>query len=316
MRVGKFIGAATIAVSALAAVLSPGPAAAKAPSVVVSLPPLHSLVSAVMGETGTPYLILRGGRSPHNAALRPSDLKRLRGAAIVVWVGSTLENFLAKPIAAFKKKSTVITLLDLQPLKRLARRAGKSWEMHDHDHEAPRGLSDAVIDPHIWLSPVNAVTIARFVAKALIKQDPANAAAYKGNLKYLTARADALEVRLGKSLAPVQREPYLVFHDAYQYFERHFALNALGAVSINPERRSGARRIADVRRRIEQSGVRCVFREPQFPPRMLNTIVRGTKARIGILDPLGASIPPGPDHWFAMMSKLGEALVECLGDRS
>ena len=315
MCLARLNWAAAMAAPALAMVISPGPAMATSPSVVVSLPPLHSLVTAIMGDTGAPHLMLRGGRSPHNAALRPSDLKRLRDATIVVWVGPTLEKFLAKPLAAIKKKSTIITLLKLQPMKRLARRIGRSWEKHN-DREAPRGLSDTVIDPHVWLSPINAIAIARSVAGALISQDPANAPAYKSNTQNLIRRIGALEDRLGKSLIPVRRDPYLVFHDAYQYFERHFDLNALGAVSINPERRPGARRIAEIRRRIEQSGVRCLFREPQFPPRILNTITRGTKARIGLLDPLGAAIQPGPDHWFKLMSDLGQALVGCLGDRS
>lgn len=309
-------GAAAMAALAFATVIWLGPAVAKSPVVIVSLPPLHSLVAAIMGDTGEPHLMLRGGRSPHNAALRPSDLKRLRDAAIIVWVGPTLENFLAKPLAAFQNRSAIITLLDLQSMKRLARRAGTSWDQHDRDHEAPRGLSDRVIDPHVWLSPINAIAIARSVAEALILEDPANSTSYKRNTRDLIMRIGALEERLGKSLAPVRRDPYLVFHDAFQYFERHFALQALGAVSINPERRSGARRLTEIRRRIEQSAVRCVFREPQFPPRILNTLTQGTKTRIGILDPLGAAIPPGPNHWFTLMSDLGAALVGCLGDRS
>jgi len=311
-------GAAAMAALAFATVIWLGPAVAKSPVVIVSLPPLHSLVAAIMGDTGEPHLMLRGGRSPHNAALRPSDLKRLRDAAIIVWVGPTLENFLAKPLAAFQNRSAIITLLDLQSMKRLARRAGTSWDQHQHhhDHEAPQGLSDRGIDPHVWLSPINAIAIARSVAEALILEDPANSTSYKRNTRNLIMRIGALEERLGKSLAPVRRDPYLVFHDAFQYFERHFALQALGAVSINPERRSGARRLTEIRRRIEQSAVRCVFREPQFPPRILNTLTQGTKTRIGILDPLGAAIPPGPNHWFTLMSDLGAALVGCLGDRS
>lgn len=316
MRLAGLRRAATIAVLPLAMAISTGAARAASPSVVVSLPPLHSLVAAIMGDTGAPHLMLRGGRSPHNAALRPSDLKRLRDATLVVWAGPTLETFMVKPLAAIGNKSTIITLLDLQPMKRLARRTGRSWEIHDHDHEAPRGLSGRLIDPHVWLSPPNAITIARSVAKTLVTQDPANEAAYTRNTRNLIDRIGALDVSLKKSLKPVHRAPYLVFHDAYQYFERHFGLKALGAVSIGPERRPGARRIADIRRRVEQSGVRCVFREPQFPPRMINTIIKGTKARIGILDPLGAAIQPGPDLWFKLMSGLGEALVGCLGDRS
>jgi len=315
MRVAKTRLAAALPLLTFAMMILPISAMAKLPSVVVSLPPLYSLVASVMGDTGTPHLLLRGGRSPHNVALRPSDLKRLRAANLVVWVGPTLETFLAKPLNAIVKKSTIITLLDLGPLTRLSRRVGRSWDKHDHNHKAPRGLSDAVVDPHFWLSPANAVVIARAVSQALIFNDPDNAAAYQRNLGNLISRIGNLEKRLRKSLAPVQHLPYLVFHDAYQYLEQHFGLNALGAVSINPEHRSGAKRITEIRRRLTQMGVRCVFREPQFPPRIINTIVKGTKVRIGLLDPLGASIPPGPDQWFQLMSNLGNSLVGCLRNK-
>jgi len=308
--------AAALAALMLVAVAASGPAKARSPSVVVSLPPLHSLVAAVMGDTGAPHLMLRGARSPHNAALRPSDIKRLRDASLVVWVGPTMETFLAKAVAGIRKKDAVLTLLDLASIRRLSRRIGRSWENHDHDHEAPRGLSDAVVDPHIWLSPENAIAIARASAAALTRLDPGNGVAYTTNMRNLIARVGALKSRLGMTLAPVHREPYLVFHDAYQYFERHFALQALGAISIDPDRLPGARRIAEIRRQIERSGVHCVFREPQFPPRLLDTIVRETKARIGIIDPLGAALAPGPDLWFTLMSDLGEALARCLGGKS
>ena len=147
------------------------------------------------------------------------------------------ENFLAKPVAAIKNKSTIITLLDLPSMKHLARRTGTSWDLHDHDPAAPRGLSHKAIDPHVWLSPANAIAVARTVARTLIARDPANAVSYKRNTQNLITRIGALERRLAKSLAPVRSEPYLVFHDAYQYFERHFALKALGAISIDPDRR-------------------------------------------------------------------------------
>ena len=315
MHAATVCKATALAAPILAIALWASLATAKSPSVVVSLPPLQSLVASVMGDIASPHLILRGGRSPHDATLKPSDLRRLRGASLIVWVGPTLETFLAKPIAAVKKQTTLITLLDLPSLKRLSRRTSGSWELHDHDHEAPRGLSDAVIDPHMWLSPANAAAIARSVATVLKKQDPANVRRYERNTQDLITRINALDRRLRISLKPVSNTPYLVFHDAYQYLEQHFSLKALGAISINPERRPGARRITEIRKQIKNSGVRCVFREPQFPPRLVTTITKGTKARIGLLDPLGASLQPGPDQWFNLMSGLEKALLACLGDR-
>jgi zinc transport system substrate-binding protein len=314
MRPAEFGWRAIKALPAFALLLTPITATAKTPTVVVSLPPLHSIAASVMGKIGTPHLMLRGGQSPHNVALRPSDLRRLEEATLILWVGPTLETYLAKPLATIARRTKILTLLDQQTIKLLPRRKGSSWDSHGHghDHEAPRGLSNKVIDPHLWLSPLNAIAIARSVADALVTQDPANAAVYKSNTEHLIKRIRRLGNRLRTKLMPVRQTPYLVFHDAYQYFERHFALKALGAVSINPERRPGARRISKIRQRIKVSGVRCVFREPQFPPRLINTITKDTSARIGLLDPLGAAILPGPDQWFKLMTGLGNNLTRCL----
>jgi zinc transport system substrate-binding protein len=316
MHVAKNIRATALAVLVLVSAMPLGQALAEKPSVVVSLPPIHSLVAGVMGKIAKPRLMLRGGRSPHDAVLKPSDLRRLRTATLIVWVSPALENFLAKPIAAIRGKTTILTLLDLPALKQLSRRTSGAWKQHDHHHEAPRGLSDAVIDPHLWLSPANAASIAKSVADVLKTADPDNAATYSQNTRDLIKRIEAMGRELETSLAPVSRTPYLVFHDAYQYFERHFDLMALGAISISPDRRPGARRIAEIRRQIQESDVRCVFREPQFPPRMVRTITTGTSARIGLLDPLGSAIQPGPDQWFELMSGLGAALVNCLSAKS
>jgi zinc transport system substrate-binding protein len=319
---GTATGAAIGFAAALCLALS---ARADAPPVAVSVPPVHSLVAGVMEGVGAPHLLIRGGRSPHDVSLRPSDIRRLNDAALVVWVGPGLEYFLAKPLER-RKKDSVLALYDAPGVVALPRRAGGAWRSddrehdqgHGHDHPADRagevshGLSPFYIDSHIWLSPGNARAIVSAVAGRLRGLDPTNAAAYSANETRTLRRVAALDLEIGATLMPVRRVPYIVFHDAYQYFERHYGLNAAGAITASPDRMPSAHRLAEIRRRIMESRAACVFREPQFPPRLIDTIVAGTSARIGVLDPLGADIAPGPDHWFALMRGLAGALVKCL----
>jgi zinc transport system substrate-binding protein len=292
------------------------PAHAQTPSVVASVPPVHALVAGVMEGVGTPDLLVRGGRSPHSAALRPSDIRRLQSADVIVWVGPGLESFMTRPLASLKPKPRLLTLFEAPGIKRLSPRKGGAWEDHDrHAHEDEVGVdvSHRFIDPHIWLSPANAVAITDAVASSLRERDPANAAAYAANARRVKQRVKALVAEISATLTPVRRMPYLVFHDAYQYFERDFGLSPVGAITISPERQISAHRLAEIRDHMAKTGARCAFREPQFPPRLIDTIVAGTDVRIGVLDPLGADIPPGPDHWFTVMKGLAASLARCLG---
>ena len=311
-------GRAAVTLAALATILLPALPAVSAPTVLVSVAPVHGLVAGIMEGIGKPGLLIQGGRSPHNATLRPSDIRRMRDADAIVWVGSGLESFMARPLASLArgKGAAVLALYEAPGVQRLELRTGGPWQAHGdaHDHGAADepGRSPFTLDLHIWLSPDNAVAIARAVAALLGTRDPANAAGYAANLRRLEQRIAALDDRLKVRLAPVRQAAYVVFHDAYQYFERHFGLHPVGALTLGPERQIGARRVSEIRDHMARTGARCAFREPQFPPRLIDTIAEGTGVRIGVLDPLGAAIPPGPDHWFTLMENLAESLLRCL----
>ena len=126
-------------------------------------------------------------------------------------------------------------------------------------------------------------------------------------------RITALDAELKALLAPVASKPFIVFHDAYQYYETHYALNGVGAITVNPERRPSAKRLTAIRARITELGAACVFAEPQFEPALVNTIAEGTPAKKGVLDPEGADIPDGPDLYPALMRNIATALKGCLG---
>jgi zinc transport system substrate-binding protein len=212
------------------------------------------------------------------------------------------------------KRVEVVTLQDTRGLKLLRRRTGATFEDehasdrgHGHEHGRP------VVDGHAWLDPVNAKAMARRIARVLGARDPAKAALYRANADALAAKLDALDAELARQLAPVAGRPFVVFHDALQYFERRYRLNAVGSISISPEVAPGARRLSTLRRRVASLGAMCVFAEPQFDTRLADNVIEGTRARIGTIDPEGSRIEPAPDLYFTLLRNLARDLRTCLG---
>ena len=286
--------------------------AAPPPTVVVTVAPIHSLVAGVSEGISTPFLLLEGGVSPHRYAMKPSQTAALQEADLVVWVGEDLETFLARSLAAHGDDRPIITVMDLPSVTVYPARQGGVFHSAGDGHAAadhPHG------DPHVWLDAGNARAIVDAVADVLAGLDPGNASQYRRNAAALRARIDALDARLTRTLAPLRDAPYVVFHDAYQGFERRYGLRAVGAVTVSPGRAPGAARLVALRETIKRLGARCVFSEPQFPPRLVATVTEGTGARSAVLDPLGADVAPGPEAWFIIMQRLATSLIECLGPR-
>ncbi|HEY0838399.1 MAG TPA: zinc ABC transporter substrate-binding protein ZnuA [Azospirillum sp.] len=299
--------------------LAAAPAVADGPKVVASIKPVHSLVAAVMQGVGEPALIVRGAASPHDYALKPSDARALQNADLVFWVGERLETFLVKPLASVPKKVRVVGLMDSVGITLLEAREGGAWEAHDHGHEHRHdhaGEDHGDLNSHVWLDPANAKVMAESIAVALAARDPAHAAAYTANAEAYAKRLDALDAELKAALAPVAARPFVVFHDAYQYFEKRYGLNAVGAVTVNPERRPSAKRVAEIRARIKTLGAVCVFAEPQFEPKLIDTLIEGTGARKGTLDPEGAALPVGPELYPTLLRTLAGSLTDCLAPRA
>ena len=165
---------------------------------------------------------------------------------------------------------------------------------------------------HIWLDPLNARIITLAIAEKLKSIDPANAAIYNANAKNVSARLNALSEKLKTKLSSVKSAPFFVFHDAYQYFEKRYGLNGVGSITINPERKPGAKRVRELRAKIKNAEVNCVFSEPQFEPAIVRTLIANSKAKSGVLDPLGFGIKPGPNGYFELMEKMANSLARCL----
>ncbi|HET9067882.1 MAG TPA: zinc ABC transporter substrate-binding protein, partial [Amaricoccus sp.] len=301
--------------------------AAAAPKVVTDIGPVQSIVARVMAGMGDPDVLLPPGASPHGHSLRPSDARRLAAADLVVWVGPALTPWLAGPIETLAPQATVLELEEAPGVTLLPIRADVAFEAHvhadgeeghEHEHEHEQGDGEDhdhghAHDGHLWLDPANAVAAARAVAAALGEIDPAGASGYAANAEAFAGETATLERRIAAELAPVRGRPYLVFHDAYQYFERSFDLPAAGSVALQEGVAPGAARVAALRERVRQGGVVCAFTEPQFEPRLLATILEDSDVRTGVLDPIGASLEPGPGLYPALLSDLAASLATCLG---
>ena len=283
--------------------------------VVASIKPVHSLVSAVMDGAGEPELIIQGANSPHTFSLRPSDARNIQDADVIFMVGDALETSLAGSIDTLGREARVVKLADTDGLMRLPLREGATFEDHDHDHEAEgdeEDHEDESFDMHIWLDPVNARTMVGAIAETLSAADPANGPAYESNAQAAYGRLDELIDRIDADVAAVRGRPFIVFHDAYHYFEDRFELGAAGSASVSPDRPPGARRITELRERVRDLGVVCVLAEPQFDPRLVNVIIEGTSAQSGTVDPLGASLDSGPDMYFMLLHDMAASFTDCL----
>ncbi len=274
-------------------------------AVSVSIPPIHSLVAGVMVGVAEPGLLAEAGASPHGFALRPSQMAAIGVAALIVRVGEALDGFLDRAIAARSDDMRVLTLTALPEIT-LRRWAAADSANHGHD--------DSPFDPHIWLDPANARVIVAAVADELARLDPSNDALYNANATALDAQLATLDDELRTLLAPLAERPFVAFHDAYGYFQEAYGLKGAIAVTRDPERKPGARRISELRETIETLGIACVFAEPQYPDALVETLIEGTGARLARLDPLGVGIAPGPEAYFLLMRAMAGAIAACAAD--
>ena len=307
--------------TALAALLAAGPALA-APKVITSVVPVHGIVSAVMGKVGEPELLLAGSMGEHRATFTPQQIAALGEADLVFIIGEGLEAKLSqlsgseavngKRFIALARAPGILT----HPV-----REGGAWEAHGHEDEHDHGHGDEhgaeaegvlAFDPHVWLDPVNAKSMAVAVARELIKADPENGAAYMQNAQAFVEEIDAETARIAAELAPVTSTPYVVFHDAFQYFEKRFGLAAAGSIADVSAKAPSAQRLREIRAKIAEVKAACVFREPQYDGKVVATVIDGTGAREGVLDPIGADITPGPKAYQQLLSNLAASLKACL----
>ena len=297
--------------------------------VVASIKPIHSLASYLMDGVGKPDLIVDGYASPHGFAMKPSHAKMLQNADLIFWVGEDLESFLEKPLNSIAKKAEKIELMEIKGLNKLEFRERNIFEGHDdhgHDehkkedehkehghkedkHDDHHEHAHGEHDPHIWLDPMNAKVILKEMAEHLIENDQENASTYKANLKKALKDLDKLTKKVKSELNKDFKS--IVFHDAYQYFEKRFDVNVLGAFTVNTDVLPGAEQLSEIREIIEHDKVSCVFSEPQFNPDIINAVAKDMNIKTGVLDPLGATLTPGKTLYFDLISNMSKSFKSC-----
>ena len=326
--------------------------AADTKGVITTIQPINSLVSAVIGDTGKTISLIPADISPHEYKLKPSDAKKMQEANIIFFVSNHLESSVTKVFKNLPKNIKIIDLLEETGIEHLAIRDNEAWERHDHhghddhdDHEKHGKKHDdhddhdkhakkhddhddhdkhskkhddhddhqSKDDVHIWLSPDNAIKIVEKVNKELSLLFPDNASKYSENSNKMIDEIKKLKNELAKDLAPIKGKPYVVFHDAYQYFEKTFDLNAVGSVALEDDIASSPKQISFIKDKIKKLNASCVFQEPQFDSKLVKIVVEGTNAQIGTLDPLGVNISGKENFYIQLLKNMAKSLKECLG---
>ena len=324
---------------------------ADVPKVATDIAPVHSLVSRVMQGVGEPALIVPSGATPHEYSLRPSEAAAIQDAEIVFWIGPDLTPWMGDAVQTLAANATVTTLMDVEGTTELPFRESALFETHahgdddhgheeehaeahdhDHDHDHDEKAQDdhdhdhghdhdetahddhghGAHDPHAWLSPDNGAVWLNAIAAKLSAADPDNAGTYFANAAAAREELDMLRTEINDILAPVRGRNFIVFHDAYQYFETSFDLPASGAISISDATDPSPARIAEIQAQVKEQDVSCVLSEPQFDPKIVAAVMDGSEARTGVLDPLGSDLTPGPDLYSDVLRNLAKALAGCL----
>ena len=307
-------------ISAVATLLGSS-AIADVPNVSVDIAPLHSLVASVMHGVGVPNLIIPPGSSPHDHQLRPSEAKAMQDANIVFWMGEELTPWMENAVKTLSSNASIITLLENEKTSLLEFREGALFEAHDHDdeHDDEHDEHDdehdehghGSYDPHAWLSPTNAKAWLDVIAAQLSSYDPENAGVYFTNAASTKSEIEMMIAEINLALDPIRGRKFIVFHDAYQYFENDFGFPASGAISISDASDPSPARIAKIQKRIRDEEINCVLAEPQFKASLVQTVMEGSQANTNVIDPLGVGLKPGVSLYNKLIKNMAQSLTNC-----
>ena len=316
-------------------------------NVVTTIKPLHSLISSVMEGVGKPSLIIEGTNNPHTFVFKPSHAEMIENADIIFWIGEDLEAFMEKPLESLAKNAKTISFMDLASIEKLKFREQNIFDDHDEhdghddhddhghkdddhddhddhdghddehdghdDHDDHAGHHDGhnhgEFDAHIWLDPANAKEMVLEISHELSELDPSNKSKYEDNASKTIVALDKLIEEVDKSLS--KDISYIVFHDAYQYFEKRFGVIPAGALTLNPDVLPGAKQIADIQDVINDKGIKCIFSEPQYNPKIIETLGNDMNISTGVMDPLGAYIDAGPSMYSDLINQIANSIKDC-----
>ncbi|WP_112123138.1 zinc ABC transporter substrate-binding protein ZnuA [Haemophilus influenzae] len=325
-------------ISAISAALLSAPMMANA-DVLASVKPLGFIVSSIAdGVTGTQVLV-PAGASPHDYNLKLSDIQKVKSADLVVWIGEDIDSFLDKPISQIERKK-VITIADLADVKPLLSKAHhehfhedgdhdhdhkhehkhdhkhdhdhKHEHKHDHEHHDHDHHEGLTTNWHVWYSPAISKIVAQKVADKLTAQFPDKKALIAQNLSDFNRTLAEQSEKITEQLANVKDKGFYVFHDAYGYFNDAYGLKQTGYFTINPLVAPGAKTLAHIKEEIDEHKVNCLFAEPQFTPKVIESLAKNTKVNVGQLDPIGDKVTLGKNSYATFLQSTADSYMECL----
>lgn len=278
------------------------PAYARAPDILASIKPIHALTQAITADISNTQLLIHGFQSPHDYYLKPSDRRKISQADIIIFASENIESFLPAISRQNKPNQRIINLSNIKGIQLLEARHQDAE--HDHQHHS--------LDGHIWLSVSNAEIIVSYLADTFARMDAEHAAQYTDNAKKILSRLSQLKARIQNQLNNQHTPRYLMFHDAFQYFEHEFQLSQAQFVTTSPDHISGVRRIQNLKQFIKQNSIQCIFYEPPEIPSIIHTLVDDEAIKILPLDPIGTHIDAGPQLYFTLIEEIASSLHQCM----
>jgi zinc transport system substrate-binding protein len=275
------------------------------PRVATDIGPVYSLAARVMAGIGAPDLIIRHGASPHVYSLRPSEAAALEKADLVFWVSEGLTPWLKRRLEILAGKAQVVELMKADGAVELPYREGATFANHD-DHSA--------VDPHGWLDPENGKIWLGVMASELSKIDPSNTDLYFQNAAGGTLEISEAVARINKTLISVRGVRFIVFHDAYQYFERRFGISASGSILVGDAVAPNPARIVEIRGQVAEMGIGCIFSEPQFNPTLVASVFQDAEVSTAVIDPQGIELTLGMALYPQVLESIAKEIVACAGE--
>lgn len=280
--------------------------------IVVSIKPLYSLVAHLSDGIEQPVLLMKQAQSPHHYNMRPSERRLLANARMIIWTGPQLEPHLQKVITQRKAKNqpgTVVSAMQAKNLKQLKLR-NKHSHAHNEHSEAADIDTRHLVDPHIWLSTRNAEAISRHIAQQLMTHNPEHAEAYNKNLQQLLSKIEKTR-NLIQSRLQNSNQPFIAYHDAFQYFEDENKLNFIDAINFDDETGTSLKHMRRIKTIINEKNIQCLVYQPPRPA-IVDTLTEQTAISATGLDPLGLNVSSDKNAWFDLMQQLASNFSQCL----
>ncbi|PCI33463.1 MAG: hypothetical protein COB54_03955 [Alphaproteobacteria bacterium] len=283
---------------------------AKNLKVIATIKPLYSLVASVMGDRGTPELMVNSGLDPHIYRLKPSNIRRIHDSDVIFYIDPDMEVFLKRIFKRTYKNFRAVPMARQKGINLIPYRTRKIWYQDDNvDQEEAQ--DKGAKDLHIWLDPANARRMVQVIEITLSDLDPDNSLTYVQNAQKTIARLYRMEEDIREKLRPLRQKPMIIYHDAFQYFEKSFALKSIGAITLKSDQSPSAKHLKALKKLAKEKKVTCVLGTPGAHPRIATVVMSGTNAGFDIVDPLGLYLDKGPDLYFTMMEEMAQSIINC-----